>query len=103
MYQREQEEYVTRKIEEIEDAISFKKSALAWKTVNEVSGRKKSNKAKLKANSEKERIQLWHIHFKELLGKPTSISTNDDINERSDQDITKLDIKDRIIHLLWTN
>ena len=48
MYQREQEEYVIRKIEEIEDAISFKKSALAWKTVNEVSGRKKSNKPNLK-------------------------------------------------------
>ena len=93
MYQREQEEYVTRKIEEIEDAISFKKSALAWKSVNEVSGRKKSNRAKLKANSEKERIQLWHDHFKELLCKPTSISTNDEKNERSDQDITKLDIK----------
>ena len=58
MYQREQEEYVTRKIKEIEDVISFKKSALAWKTVNEVSGRKKSNKAKLKANSKKERIKL---------------------------------------------
>ena len=29
----------------------------------------------------------------ELLVKPTSISTNDDINERSDQEITKLDIK----------
>ena len=93
MYQREQEEYVTRKIEEIENSISFKKSALAWKTGNEVSGRKKSNKAKLKANSDKEFIKLWHAHFKELLGKPTSISTNDDINERSDQDITKLDIK----------
>ena len=53
MYQREQEEYFTRKIEEIEYAISFKKYALAWKIVNEVSGRKKSNKAKLKANSEK--------------------------------------------------
>ena len=61
--------------------------------MNEVSGRKKSNKAKLKANSENERVKLWHYHFKELLGKPTSISTNDDINERSDQDITKLDIK----------
>ena len=61
--------------------------------MNEVSGRKTSNKAKLKANSEKERIKLWHDHFKELLGKPTSISTNDDINERSNQEITKLDIK----------
>ena len=48
MYQKEQEEYITRKIEMFEDAIVLKKSALAWKTVNEVSGKKKSNKAKLK-------------------------------------------------------
>ena len=71
--------------------------------MNEVSGKKKSNKAKLKANSEKERIKLWHDHFKELIGKllklfktflkPTSISTNDEKNEISDQEITKLDIK----------
>ena len=53
------------KIEEIENAVTNKKSALAWKTINEVSGRKHSNKAKLKATSEKERIQLWHDHFKE--------------------------------------
>ena len=53
-----------------------KKSALAWKTVNEVSGRKNTEKAKIKANSEKERIQLWHQHFKELLGKPIQTSTN---------------------------
>ena len=64
MYENEQTEYVTRKIDEIKNAISFKKSALAWKTVNEVSGRKKTDKAKIKANSEKERIQLWHQHFK---------------------------------------
>ena len=36
--------------------------------------------------------KVFHI-IKELLGIPTSISTNDDINERSDQDITKLDIQ----------
>ena len=61
--------------------------------MNEVSGRKKSNKAKLKANYEKVRTKLWHDHFKELLGKPRSISTNNDVNERSDQYITKLYIK----------
>ena len=52
-YEKEQEVYVTRNIEEIQNAISLKKAALAQKTVNEVSGRKKSNKAKLKATSEK--------------------------------------------------
>ena len=33
------------------------------------------------------------ITLKNYSAKPTSMSTNDDINERSDQDITKLDIK----------
>ena len=47
-----------------------KKSALAWKIVNEVSGRNNSNRAKLKANSGKKRIQLWNDYVKELLGKP---------------------------------
>ena len=45
-------------------------SALAWKIVNEVIGRNNSNRAKLKANSGKEQIQIWNDHFKELLGKP---------------------------------
>ena len=39
-------------------------------------GRKNTEKAKIKANSEKERIQLWHQHFKELLGKTIQTSTN---------------------------
>ena len=55
-----------------------KKSALAWKIENEFSGRNNSNRAKLKANSEKERIQLWNDHFKELLGKPSIPTPNDE-------------------------
>ena len=54
--------------------------------------RNKSYKAKLnlasssKATSEKERIQLWHDHFKYLLGKPTPISTyNESIEQVNDQ------------------
>ena len=69
-YEREQEEYVTRNIEEIQTAISFKKSALAWKTFNEFSGRKKSTKAKLKDTGEKEHIHIWHDHFKETNTNP---------------------------------
>ena len=53
MYKSEQKEYVTRKIEEIQNAISFKKAALSWKTVNKVIGKKASNKAKLKPTGEK--------------------------------------------------
>ena len=44
-------------------AVSNKKSAMAWKVVNDVSGRKKSNKSKIKAISGVERIIVWHNHL----------------------------------------
>ena len=46
LYENEQNDYIENKIEEIQNAATNKKSALAWKTVNEISGRKKTNKAK---------------------------------------------------------
>lgn len=45
----------------------------AWKTINEISERKSSNKAKLKANNQTERLQKWKTHFENLLGKPPDI------------------------------
>ena len=33
-----------------------------------------NHKAKFKANSDEERIKLWHNHFKELYGKPPNIT-----------------------------
>ena len=36
-----------------------KKSAIAWKTVNEISGRKSCNRSKLKGTTEEERLKLW--------------------------------------------
>ena len=40
-YEKEQSEYIQTKIGEIQCAIRNQKSSIAWKTVNEVSGRKK--------------------------------------------------------------
>ena len=54
IYENEQNDYIENKVEEIQNAATNKKSALAWKTVNEISGRKKTNKAKLKAKNEEE-------------------------------------------------
>ena len=64
--------------------------ALAWETIKEISERKKSNKAKLKANSDNEQIILWHKHFKELLSKNIQ-STIQSIN--SAHILNNLDIK----------
>ena len=40
----------------------------AWQTINEVSRRKSTAKAKLKAASQQEK--LWKQHFENLLGNP---------------------------------
>ena len=39
--------------------------------VNEVNRNKSTAKAKLKATSQEERIQLWKQHFENLLGNPS--------------------------------
>ena len=72
-YEKEQAKYLQTKIDAIEKAACNKKSAVAWKTVNEISGRKSANSAKLKATSEEERLNLWKKHFEDLLGSPPKI------------------------------
>ena len=42
--------------------------------VNEVSRRKSTAKAKLKATSQQEQIHLWKQHFKNLLGNPLKVT-----------------------------
>ena len=64
-YDSEQQNYIYKNIYEIQKVATNNKSVLAWETINEITGRKKSNKAKLKANSNNERIKLWYKHFKE--------------------------------------
>ena len=45
-----------------------------WQTVYKVSRRKSTVKAKLKANSQEERIHVWKQHFENLLGKPQKVT-----------------------------
>ena len=48
-YEQEQAAYVQSKIDEIKSAADNKQSAIAWKTVNKISSRKKNNKSKDKS------------------------------------------------------
>ena len=68
-YNIEQHKYIQEQIETIRNAAENKQSSLAWQTVNEVTGRKRSTQAKLKASSQDERLQKWKEHFQNLLGK----------------------------------
>ena len=66
-----------------------RQSRIAWQTINEVSRRKSTAKAKLIAANQQERIKLWKQHFENLLGNPPKVT-----NEPITRIISKqLDIK----------
>ena len=72
-YNAEQEKYIKNKVTVIENAHENNKSRLASSVINEISGRKKTNTGKIKANSPEEHMQLWKEHFVDLLDQPPTI------------------------------
>ena len=70
----EQKEYILKYTEQLEKNISKKQPATAWQIINEISGRKSSNKAKIKASSQNERLKKWKDQFESLLGTEPSVS-----------------------------
>ena len=74
IYLKEQAEYIQNQIDKIRDSVEDRQSRIAWQTINEVSRRKSTAKAKLKAARQQERIKLLEQHFKNLLGRPPKIT-----------------------------
>ena len=74
IYIKEQTEYIQNQIDKIRDSVEDIQSRIAWQTINEVSRRKNTAKAKLKAANQQERIKLWKQHFENLLGNPPKIT-----------------------------
>ena len=73
LYLKEQTEYIQNQIDKIRDSVEDRQSRIAWQTINEVSRRKSTTKAKLKATNQQERIKLWKQHFENLLGNPPKV------------------------------
>ena len=71
IYLKEQTEYIQDKIR---DSVEDRQSKIAWQTINEVSRRKSTAKAKLKATNQQEQIKLWKQHFENLLGNPPKVT-----------------------------
>ena len=67
-YLKEQTEYIQNQIDKIRGLVAGRQSRIAWQTVNEVSRRKSTAKAKLKATSQQERIYMWKQYFENLHG-----------------------------------
>ena len=74
IYLKERTEYIQNQIDKIRDSVEDRQSRIVWQTINEVSRRKSSAKAKLKATNQQERIKLWKQHFKNLLGNPPKVT-----------------------------
>ena len=89
IYLKEQTEYIQNQIDKIRDSVEDRQSKIAWQTINKVSRRKSTAKAKLKAANQQERVKLWKQHFENLLGNPLKVT-----NEPITRIISKqLDIK----------
>ena len=73
IYLKEQTEYIQNQIKNIRDSVEDRQSRIAWQTINEVSKRESTAKAKLKAANQQERIKLWKQHFENLLGNPPKV------------------------------
>ena len=74
IYIKELTEYIQNQIDKIRDSVEDRQSRIAWQTINEVSRRKSTVKAKLKAANQQERIKLWKQHFESLLGNPPKVT-----------------------------
>ena len=74
IYIKEQTEYIQNQIDKIRNSVEDRQSRIAWQTINEVSRRKNTAKAKLKAANQQERIKLWKQHFENLLGNTPKIT-----------------------------
>ena len=61
-------------IDKMRHLVKDRQSRIAWQTINEVSKRKSTAKAKLKAASQQERVKLWEQHFKNLRGNAPKIT-----------------------------
>ena len=53
-------------MDEIRAAADHQKSKMVWETVNEFTGRKRTNKGIVKAKSPEESIKKWKDHFLNL-------------------------------------
>ena len=74
IYLKEQTEYIQNQIDKIRDSVEDRQSRIAWQMINEMSRRKNTAKAKLKATNQQERIKLWIQHFQNLLGNPPKVT-----------------------------
>ena len=74
IYLKEQTEYIQNQIDKIRDLVEDRQSRITWQTINKVSRKKSTIKAKLQATRQQEQIYQWKQHFENFLGKPLKVT-----------------------------
>ena len=64
-------EYIQNQKDKIRDSVEDRQSRIAWQTINKVSRRKSTTKAKLKATNQQERKKTVETAFQKPTRKPT--------------------------------
>ena len=67
-----------QKIEQIENAIDRQRFRVAWKAVNEMSGRKNAKDGQVAGESTEESVNIWFTHFRKLLGNTPEVEEPDE-------------------------
>ena len=75
-YLKERPEYIQVRINKIRNSVGDKRSRIAWQTVNEVSKRKSISRAKLKAATQEEQIQMGKDISRICLENPLKLQIN---------------------------
>ena len=86
-----EEEVLTQKISEVEEAHVNQKHAMSWKLINEITGRKSSKPSQIKGDTIEQRVEAWYNHFKNLLGDEPEVL---DAQAEVEQVFKDLDIED---------
>ena len=74
IYLKEQTEYIQNQIDKIRDSVEDRQSRIARQTINKVSRRNSTAKAKLRATNQQEPLKLRKQHFQNLLGNPPKVT-----------------------------
>ena len=91
IYNQVKEKELTEHINRIEATHGEQQYGEAWKTVNEITGRKRAKEGQVAGSSPAERVTTWFTHFKKLLGEPPEVEDPDEDIPLLYQDV---DIKD---------
>ena len=79
LYLKEQTEHIKNQISKIRDSIADKQCWISWETVNEMSRRKSTTRANVKATSQEERINRKVAKLDEIPPKISKSKEFDDI------------------------